>query len=141
MPTLHPHLFFRGQAEEAFNFYKSVFGGDFTGPMHKYKDVPSENVDDAIKDWVMHVSIMVGKNTMLMGADYHTAAGNYNQGNGFSVYIDTDSKEQADEYFNGLAAGGRVSMPQEDTFWGSYFGMLTDKFGVNWMIAYDAKKE
>lgn len=135
MPNLHPHLFFDGQAEEAFLFYQTVFGGEAN--MYRYKDMPEGNSPDAYKERLMHVSLPLNNQSILMGADWHPGAGQIKQGSNFAVFIAADSREQVDQYFNALTDGGRVNMPLEDTFWGSYFGMATDKFGTDWMIGYD----
>lgn len=142
MTSINPYLTFKGNCEEAFNHYKSVFGGEFTYlgrfgemPPQEGKSMPEE---DANK--IMHVSLPIGSN-QLMGSDTggewaaHTIIGN-----NYSVSVSTDTKEDADRIFNGLAEGGNVTMPMADTFWGDYFGMCTDKFGINWMMSYNANQ-
>jgi PhnB protein len=137
MSSLHPYLLFEGNCEDAFNLYKSVFGGDFE-MVSRYKDVPPDvPVPDAEKDQIMHISLPVGDGNMLMGSDRPAHTGKNIVGNNYSITISTDSENQADDYFNGLSAGGKVTMPMEKTFWGAYFGMLVDKYGINWMISYD----
>lgn len=138
MPTLHPHLFFNGKAEEAFTFYQSIFGGE--AQMHRYKDTPGQTFPESHQNRLMHASLPVGKTTLLMGADWHDAAGPYTQGMGAAVYVDVDSREQADDIHRSLSVGGKVTMPLQETFWGSYFGMLVDKFGVSWMIGYNLQQ-
>ncbi len=108
--------------------------------MHRYKDTPGQTFPESHQNRLMHASLPVGKNSLLMGADWHDAAGPYKQGMGFAVYADVESKAEADRVFNALAEGGKVTMPVQDTFWGSYFGMLVDQFGVSWMIGYDLNK-
>ena len=139
MATTNTYLNFNGNCEEAFNFYKSVFGGDFTYIGRFCEMPPSEEfpVAEADKNKVMHVSLPTGA-SVLMGSDN---GGQYEssfvKGNNFSVSINADSKEEADKLFDGLSAGGQATMPMSDTFWGAYFGMFTDKFGINWMVNYD----
>ena len=140
MTTVNVYLTFNGNCEEAFNFYKSVFGGDFPYA-GRFKDMPAEGgkplpPEDAEK--IMHISLPISKETMLMGSDTGGEwASSFSQGNNFAISINTDSKENADKYFNGLSAGGQVSMPMNKTFWGDYFGMFTDKFGIQWMVSFN----
>ncbi len=139
MATINPYLNFPGNCEEAFNFYKSIFGGEFTY-LGKFKDMPpQEGVELSKEDQnkVMHVSLPIGKETLLMGSD---AGGEWAPkiiiGNNISISITAESKEEADRLFNKLSDGGNVTMPMNQTFWGSYFGMCTDKFDINWMISF-----
>ena len=140
MSAINPYLTFKGNCEEAFNHYKSVFGGEFTYigrfgemPPQEGKSMPAEDADK-----IMHVSLPIGSN-QLMGSDTggewaaHTVIGN-----NYSISVSADSKEDADRIFNGLAEGGNITMPLADTFWGDYFGMCTDRFGINWMMSYNA---
>jgi PhnB protein len=139
MTTVNVYLTFNGNCEEAFNFYKSVFGGEFPY-IGRFKDMPTEggkpvSTEDAEK--IMHVSLPISKETMLMGSDTGGEwASNYSHGNNFSISINTGSKDEADRLFNGLSIGGQVTMPMNKTFWGEYFGMFTDKFGINWMVSF-----
>jgi PhnB protein len=139
MTTVNVYLTFNGNCEEAFNFYKSVFGGDFSY-IERFKDMPADGgkpvpPQDANK--IMHVSLPISKETMLMGSDTGGEwASIYSHGNNFSISISTDRKAEADRLFNGLSAGGQVTMPLNKTFWGEYFGMFTDKFGINWMVSF-----
>jgi len=138
MTTVNAYITFNGNCEEAFNFYKSVFGGEFTY-MGKFKDMPSgegKPMDEKDANRIMHVALPISKETMLMGSDTagEWAAG-YKEGNNLSISISTGSNAEADRLFNGLSAGGRVTMPMQQTFWGDYFGMFTDKFGINWMVS------
>ena len=139
MATTNVYLNFNGNCEEAFNFYKSVFGGDF-GYLGRFGEMPENEgykVSEADKNKVMHVSLAIGT-SVLMGSDTGEEYGkSYVQGNNFSVSVTAGSKKEADELFAGLAAGGQVTMPLNNTFWGDYFGMLTDKFGINWMIGFN----
>jgi PhnB protein len=135
--AVNPYLMFNGNCEEAFLFYKSVFGGEFPY-IGKYKDAPAEDGGEALSEEdsnkIMHVSLPIG-NTILMGSDSHPKYGDVGFGDNFSISITAENTDEADHIFNGLSAGGRVDMPLEKTFWSSYFGMLKDKFGVNWMIS------
>ena len=140
MTTINTYLNFNGNCEEAFNFYKSVFGGEFAH-IGKFKDMPEDPrypVSEADKEKVMHISFPISKESVLMGSDTGGEwAASYKQGNNFSISINTDSKEEADRLFEGLSKNGKVIMPMNKTFWESYFGMFTDKFGVNWMVSFD----
>ena len=140
MATVNSYLTFNGNTEEALNFYKSVFGGEFTY-IGKFKDMPVDENWPAPSEEegnrIMHVSLPTSKETILMGSDSTSFSGEVTFGNNFSVSINTDSKEEADKLFNGLSAGGKITMPMEKTFWGAYFGMFTDKFGINWMVNFD----
>lgn len=142
MATVNPYLIFNGNCEEAFLFYKSVFGGEFPyigrfGEMPPSDDPncpppPAEEVNR-----IMHVSLPIGKETILMGSDSTSQSGDVIIGTNISVSINTESKEEADRLFNGLSAGGNTFMPMTSTFWGAYFGMFSDKFGINWMVNFD----
>jgi PhnB protein len=139
MATTNTYLTFNGNCEEAFFFYKSVFGGDFNY-MGRFNEMPPQEgnqMSEADGNRIMHVSLPIGT-SILMGSDTGGEwAKSYVQGNNFSVSITADSKDEADRLFNGLAAGGNVTMPLSDTFWGDYFGMLIDKFGVGWMMSFN----
>ena len=144
MTTLNPYLTFKGNCEEAFNFYKSVFGGDF-GYIGRYKDVPQSDrqiFELEIDEKIMHVSLPISAETVLMGCDTVAAFGeSIVEGNNFSLSITTDSQEKADRLFHGLSAGGQIKMPMNQTFWGAYFGVLTDRFGINWTISFASENE
>ncbi|UPZ17441.1 VOC family protein [Flavobacterium humidisoli] len=136
--AVNPYLMFNGTCEEAFLFYKSVFGGDFPY-IGKFKDAPAEEgevLSEEALNRIMHVSLPIG-NSILMGSDTHPRYGDVGFGDNFSVSVNAESREDADKIFNGLSAGGKVEMPINDTFWGSYFGMFKDKFGINWMVSFD----
>lgn len=139
MTTVNIYLTFNGNCEEAFNFYKSVFGGEFSY-IGRFKDMPDSGGKPLPKEdlgKIMHVGLPISKETMLLGSDTGGEwAPYFSAGNNFSVSVTTSSKTEADRLFNGLSAGGRVTMPLEKTFWGEYFGMLTDKFGINWMVGF-----
>jgi len=137
MATINPYLNFNGNTEEVFNFYKSVFGGEYAMVM-RYKDAPKEHqMGESDGEKIMHMALPIGQHTILMGSDWPEPYGKPVEGTNVSLSISADSKEQADKLFNGLSAGGQATMPMSDTFWGSYFGMLKDKFGFNWMVGYD----
>ena len=140
MAIINAYINFPGNCEEAFNFYKSVFGGDF-GYVGRFGEMPPDpnyTMPDEAKNLIMHISLPISKETVLMGSD--TAgewAPNLVVGNNFAVSITASSKEEADRLFSGLASGGNITMPLDNVFWGDYFGMLTDKFGINWMMSYN----
>ena len=143
MTTVNTYLTFNGNCEEAFNFYKSVFGGEFEH-IGKFKDMPENPefpVAESDREKVMHVTLPIG-NTLLMGSDTGGEwAANFKQGNNFSVSINTDNKDEADRIFAKLSEGGKIIMPMNKTFWDSYFGMFTDKFGIQWMVSFYANPE
>ena len=142
MAAISTYLNFNGNCEEAFNFYKSVFGVDFIY-LGRYDEMPQEDysISETDKNKIMHVSIPIG-NTILMGCDMSSEwAKSYIKGNNFSVSIKPENKSEADKLFNSLAVGGQINMPLSDTFWGAYFGMLTDRFGINWMINLESVAE
>lgn len=139
MATTNTYLNFNGNCAEAFDFYKSAFGGEFTfiGRFGEMPESEGNKVADADKEKIMHVSLPIGK-SILMGSDTGGVwATSFLQGNNFSVSITTESKEEADTLFAALSAGGQITMPLANTFWGDYFGMFTDKFGINWMVSYN----
>ena len=142
MASINPYLTFAGNCEEAFNFYRSVFGGDFPY-VGRFKDMPSETpIPESEGNKIMHISLPISKETVLMGSDSSEAFGHATvMGNNFSISINTESEEEATQLFNGLSAGGKVTMPLNKTFWGAYFGMFTDKFGIQWMVNYDYEQK
>ncbi|RKD14280.1 glyoxalase [Pelobium manganitolerans] len=141
MTTVNVYLVFAGNCEEAFNFYKAALGGEFAA-FSRFGDMPSQEgvpqLSAAVQQRIMHVSLPISKETVLMGSDDMPGMSPPLQvGNNFSVSLGVGSKAKAKELFANLSEGGRVTMPLADTFWGSYFGMWTDKFGINWMINHD----
>ena len=137
MAALDPYLIFNGNCEEAFNFYKSVFGVEFE-MISKFKDMPDDKCPPGDENKIMHVSMPIGnKGDRLMGSDAGAGSGNVNFGNNFSISVSSTSEEETKKLFNGLSADGKTIMPLEPTFWAPLFGMLTDKFGVNWMVGYN----
>lgn len=140
MPSINPYLIFNGESEEAFKFYKSVFGGEFL-TVQRFKDMPeSDKFSPSQKEKLMHISLPIGKGNVLMGGDALETLGNVSPGTNFHICVESDSKEEADKIFNKLSAGAKIEMPIADTFWGAYFGMLTDKFGIEWMVNYTYPK-
>lgn len=138
--TLNPYLNFNGNAEEAFRFYQSVFGGELF--IQKMSDTPhGENLPDHEKDYVMHIAIPIGNGQFLMASDCLDSMGQkVNMGNNNYISITPDSREEADRIFNRLSAGGNIEIPMADMFWGDYFGSFVDKFGVCWMINFPNQK-
>jgi len=138
--TINPYLNFQGNTEEAFNFYKSVFGGEFA-MIIRFKDTPEAGrvaADEA--DKLMHIALPIGKNMVLMATDALESMGHkVTAGNNFHLSVHADSDEEASRYFNALAEGGKVTIPLAKMFWGAFFGMLTDKFGIQWMVNHDPK--
>jgi PhnB protein len=140
MATLIPYLTFNGDCEAAFNFYKSVFGGDFAY-IGRFKDMPpmkGKTIPAAEGEKIMHVSLPIGRGSVLMGSDSSESCGHkVTAGSNFSISINADSEAEADRLFAGLSNGGNVTMPLAKAFWGAYFGIFTDKFAINWMVNYD----
>jgi len=136
--SINPYLTFKGNCEEAFNFYKSVFGGKFTY-VGRFKEMPAEDgkpLPEELGEKLMHISLPISKETTLMGSDTAEGFGPpIIVGNNFSISINAPSEKEADRLYNELSNGGIAVMPMSKTFWGSYFGMLTDKFGINWMVS------
>ncbi len=140
MAKINPYLHFLGNAEEAFNFYKSVFGGEFA-MLQRFGEMPGceeMQLSDDDKNKIMHVALPIADGHVLMATD---AIGEHAKdaviGTNFSLSVSADTKEEADKIFNGVAEGGEITMPLADTFWGAYFGMCKDKFGIQWMVNYD----
>ena len=140
MPKANIYLNFDGNAEEAFNFDKSIFGGEFAMVMRFGETPDADKIPDETKDKIMHIALPLASDNVLMGSDIMEGMGEpFKVGTNFSISLSTASKEEADRLFAGLSAGGKADMPMQDTFWGSYFGTLTDQFGVQWMVDYDEK--
>lgn len=136
---INPYLNFNGNTEQAFNFYKSIFGGDFPMLM-RFKDTPGcEDMPEVEQNHVMHVALPVGS-SMLMGTDVPASMPQVTFGSAVSLCVSVDSREDADRIFSALSDGAKIEMPMDDMFWGDYFGHLTDKFGISWMISYDEKR-
>lgn len=144
MASVNLYLNFNGNCEEAFNFYKSVFGGEFQYIGRFNEMPPSENnkMPASEGEKIMHVSLPIGKETVLMGSDTGGEwAPGFLQGNNFSISINADSREEAEKLFNGLSNGGKVTMPLNKTFWSDCFGMFTDTYGINWMVSFDGSQQ
>lgn len=141
MPKMNPYLNFKDSCEEAFEFYRSVFGGEFMMMMRMGDTDMGMPVPDEAKNLIMHVSLPIGDN-ILMGSDAPDGLcpTPLTAGNNFSVSISAESREDADRIYNGLSADGTSAMPMQEMFWGSYWGMLTDKFGINWMVEHSEQK-
>ena len=141
MKTINTYLRFNGNCEKAFIFYKTVFGGEFDH-LGKFRDMPDNPefpIAESEQDKIMHVSLPIG-NSILMGSDTSGEWNStYTQGNNFSISIDTVTEAEANRLFNELSKNGEIIMPMNTTFWGSYFGMLTDQFGIQWMISFDSE--
>jgi len=137
MATINPHINFNGNAEEAFTFYKSVFGGEFE-KIIRFKDlsIPGFPVAENDVNKIMHIALPIGKNT-LMGNDVPEHLGRVDENeNRSKISVSTESREEADKLYNGLSAGGDIEMPIGDSPWGSYFAMFRDKYGIEWMVEY-----
>jgi len=135
MLKLEPYIYFDGNCEEAFTFYKSVFGGEFDG-LTRYKDIPDEEkkmeIDDL--DKIIHIGLPIGETVILMGTDASSDI-QLKIGNNISLAISTQKEEIVRKLFEDLSEGGKVLMPLEKNFWAELYGMLTDKFGINWVIS------
>ncbi len=145
MTTVNAYINFNGNCEEAFNFYKSIFGGEFPY-LGRYKDMPVQegmpSCSEGMTEKIMHVSLPISKETILMGSDTGGEwAPTFKVGNNITISILTDSKEEATRLFTGLSEGGQITMPLANTFWGDYYGMITDKFGVNWMVSFPTAQQ
>ncbi len=142
MTTIHPWINFNGNAEEAFTFYKSIFGGEFT-KIVRFKDLASDEftVPEKEEDKIMYISLPLGKNNMLIANDVPEFMGRVNENeNRSKILINTETKEEAERIFNGLSAGGAVEGPMGDSPWGTYSGMLRDKYGIEWIIEFAPEK-
>lgn len=140
MTHLNPYLIFEDQCEEAFKFYESVFDSKIAF-IQKFKDTP-EGVPkpEGEEEKIMHVSLPIGKNTILMGSDSPSSQGPVIKGNNVQISVHPESEDEAHKIFDGLSAGGEIFMKMEKTFWGALFGMCKDKFGVQWMVNYELPK-
>jgi PhnB protein len=142
MATLNTWINFNGNAEEAFTFYKSVFGGEFAKVV-RFKDIASDELPVAEKEEnkIMQIVLPIGNNTMLIANDVPEVLGRVNEHeNRSKISVSTESKEEADRLFNGLSAGGEVVGPMGDSPWGSYAGMFRDKYGIEWIIEFSPTK-
>ena len=138
MPLINPHVNFNGNAEEAFTFYRSVFGGEFA-KIIRFKDLASPEFPVAEKEEnkIMHIALTIGKTNMLMGNDVPEIMGRTNENeNRSKIFISAETKEEADRLFNGLSVGGQLEGPIGDGPWGSYFGCFRDKYGIEWIVEF-----
>ena len=142
MPTINPYINFNGNAEEAFTFYKSVFGGEF-GKIVRFKDLSSPEFPVPEKDAnkIMQITLPIGPNVLLAN-DVPESLGRVNENeNRSKIAVSADSREEADKIFNGLSKGGNVEMPMSESPWGSYFAMFRDKYGIEWTVEFDPKRK
>jgi len=141
MALINPHINFNGNAQEAFNFYKSVFGGEYAQVI-RFKEMSSPEfpVSDNEANKIMHIALPIGKN-LLMGNDVPESMGRTNENeNRSKISISAESRDEADKLFYGLSAGGQIEFPMGDSPWGSYFGCFRDKYGIEWMVDFASKK-
>jgi PhnB protein len=139
MALINPHVNFNGNAEEAFHFYQSVFGGEFSKVI-RFKDLANAgfSVSEKEENKIMHIALPIGNGSMLMANDVPEIMGKTNENEHRSkIVISAESKAEADKLFNGLSAGGQIEMPIADSPWGTYFGMFRDKYGIEWMVDFD----
>jgi PhnB protein len=144
MARTSTYLNFPNNTEEAFNFYKSVFGGEFNGGINRFKDIPADDnapaMSDELKNLVMHVELPITGGHVLMGTDAPEQMGfKVNFGNNIYINLEPDTRDETKRLFNALSSGGKVEMELQDMFWGAYFGSCTDKYGVQWMFNCTAK--
>jgi PhnB protein len=142
LALINPHINFNGNAEEAFTFYRSVFGGEFA-KIIRFKDLnlPEFKVSPNDANKILHIALPIGKSA-LMGNDVPEFMGRTNENeNRSKISITADSREEADKIFNGLSVGGTIEGSMGDSPWGTYFGMFRDKYGIEWMIEFDPKNK
>lgn len=141
MVSLHVYLNFPGTTEEAFQFYRSIFGGEFSS-LFRFKDMPIEGLalSEADSSKLMHIGLPIGRGTRLMATDTLESLGQkIEYGNNFYLFLSPDSREEADRLFAALSEGGTVETPMADQAWGDYYGALRDRFGVQWMVSFEAQ--
>ena len=141
MALINPYIHFNGNAEEAFTFYRSAFGGEFA-MIVRFKEFssPENPVSEKEAEKIAHIALPIGKSSVLMGSDTPEFMGKQNENeNRSKISITAESKEEADRLFNGLSKDGKIEMPIGDSPWGSYFGMFRDKYGIEWMVSFDSK--
>ena len=138
MSTLNVYLYFKGNCEKAFDFYKSVFGGEYEF-IGRYKDIPQnarQNFPYCTDEQIMHVTLPISKETILMGSDMIDSNEEISESkNRFSLYVSTDNKKEAERIFNAFSDEGEIIVPIDEQFWGSYYGFCIDKFGISWKIS------
>ncbi|MGE5499560.1 MAG: VOC family protein [Syntrophothermus sp.] len=145
MASINPHILFKGNTEEAFSFYKSVFGGEYS-MFTRMKDLPKDPdnpISESELNKIIFIALPIGKSGILMASDVADKfmGEDLVTGNRYTISISAESKEEADKLFNGLSTGGQIEMPMEDSPWGSYFGMFADKFGIQWMVEFKSKSK
>jgi PhnB protein len=141
MPTINPWINFNGNAEEAFRFYQSVFGGEFT-KLVRFKDLASAEfpVAEQEENKIMRIVLPIGQNNVLIANDVPEVMGRVSENeNRSKISVTAESKAEAEKLFNGLSAGGKIEMPMGDSPWGTYFGMFRDKYGIEWIIEFAHK--
>jgi PhnB protein len=147
MAKVSTYLNFSGDTEEAFNYYKSIFGGEFAGNgIIRFSDIPQPEgilpISDQDKDLIVHIELPLPGGHILMGSDAPESMGfKLNFGNNVHINVQPDSKEETKRLFTALSSEGKVTMELQDTFWGAYYGTCTDKFGVQWMFNFDEKSK
>jgi len=139
MARVSTYLNFPGTTEQAFEFYRALFGGSFNGPIHRFSEVPlapgQPPIAQAYLKYVMHVELPILGGHVLMGTDVPESMGmRVTYGNSMHINLEPDTRAETERLFNGLAEGGKVEMPLADMFWGAYFGVVTDRFGTRWMF-------
>lgn len=145
MKGVNIYLTFNGNCEEAFEFYKSILGGEYLS-ISRFSDMPPMDdmppMPEEHQNRIMHVTLPIKGDQVIMGSDTGGEwSSGFKMGNNFSISLNAESREEADQVFAGLSEGGKVTMPMQDTFWESYFGMFEDKFGVQWMVSFDKNSE
>ena len=141
MATINPYLTFNGNCEQAFKFYQKIFGGEFQ-TFSRFKDMPpmpGMEIPENLKERILHVSLPISKESILMASDANPAMGEVKMGQNISLSVNTENKEEADRIFTALATGGKITLPMGNMFWGAYFGMLIDPFDIIWMVNCDAR--
>jgi PhnB protein len=146
MARTSTYLNFVNKTEEAFGFYKSVFGGEFVGGIARFGDIPdspdSLKISEADKNLIMHIELAITGGHHIMGTDAPKSMGfTVNYGNNVHINLEPDTKEEGERLFASLSEGGKITMPLQDMFWGAYYGSCTDKYGINWMINVTHKKD
>jgi PhnB protein len=142
MTTINPYLNFMGNTEKAMNFYKSVFGGQFS-IFQRFKDIPGgEKMSEDDQQKIMNISLPLRNGNVLMATDTLESMGQaLNVGNNIHLAVSVESEKEADRIFKSLSDGGQIKLAMNKAFWGAYFGMLIDQFGIQWMVSYDLKQQ
>ena len=143
MASIHPYIHFNGNAEEAFGFYRSVFGGDFA-TLVRFKDMSFEGAPsfESEAEKIAHIALPIGRHSVLMGSDTPDQMGKHSEMETRSkISIGAETKEEAQNIYNGLSHGGQIEMPLNESPWGTYFGMFRDKYGIEWMVDFDARNK